>query len=178
MRSLRTRLFIILVTATGLIWLFAIGWISIETKHEVENVLDSRLEEAARMVSSLVTSNNVASPSEDSVSPHILAIPNYERQLDCQIWSMDGRLVARTRGAPDTSLSNSKAGFSERLIDGETWRVFNVEAAGKGIRVLVGDRLGIREQLVGDLIKGLLAPMVFILSLLGLPYLGEPQSRT
>jgi two-component system sensor histidine kinase QseC len=69
MRSLRTRLFIILVTATSLIWLFAIGWISIETKHEVENVLDSRLEEAARMVSSLVTSNNVASPSEDSGSP-------------------------------------------------------------------------------------------------------------
>ena len=83
MRSLRTRLFIILVTATSLICLFAIGWISIETKHEVENVLDSRLEEAARMVSSLVTSNNVASPSEDSGSPHILAIPNYERQLDC-----------------------------------------------------------------------------------------------
>ena len=44
MSSLRTRLFIILVTATSLIWLFAIGWISVETKHEVEKVLDSRLE--------------------------------------------------------------------------------------------------------------------------------------
>ena len=65
MSSLRTRLFIILVAATSLIWLFAIGWISIGTKHEVENVLDKRLEEAARMVSSLVTSNNVASPSEE-----------------------------------------------------------------------------------------------------------------
>ena len=101
MSSLRTRLFIILVAATSLIWLFAIGWISIGTKHEVENVLDKRLEEAARMVSSLVTSNNVASPSEDSDSPHILAVPNYERQLDCQIWSLDGRLVARTRGRAD-----------------------------------------------------------------------------
>src|SRR5258707_4530175 len=59
MSSLRTRLFIILVAATSLIWLFAIGWISVGTKHEVENVLDSRLEQAARMVSSLVTSNNV-----------------------------------------------------------------------------------------------------------------------
>ena len=114
MNSLSTRLFIILVAATSLIWLFAIGWISVRTKHEVENVLDSRLEEAARMVSSLVTSNNIASPSEDSDSPHILAIPNYERQLSCQIWSLDGRLVARTHGAPSTSLSDSKAGFSER----------------------------------------------------------------
>jgi two-component system sensor histidine kinase QseC len=167
MSSLRTRLFIILVAATSLIWLFAIGWISVGTKHEVENVLDSRLEQAARMVSSLVTSNNVASPSDDTDSPHILAVPNYERQLDCQIWSLDGRLVARTRGAPNTRLSDSKAGFSERLIDGVTWRVFTVEVAGKGVRVLVGDRLKIREQLVADLIEGLLAPTVLIIPLLG-----------
>jgi two-component system sensor histidine kinase QseC len=163
--SLRTRLFIILVTATSLIWLFAIGWISVETKREVENVLDSRLEEAARMVSSLVTSNNVA--TEDSDSPHILAVPNYERQLSCQIWSLDGRLVARTHGAPDTSLSDSKAGLSERVTNGDRWRVFTIEVAGKGIRVLVGDRLGIREQLLADLIKGLLAPMAIIIPLLG-----------
>jgi two-component system, OmpR family, sensor histidine kinase QseC len=167
MSSLRTRLFIILVAATSLIWLFAIGWISVRTKHEVENVLDSRLEQAARMVSALVTSNNVASPSDDSDSPHILAVPNYARQLDCQIWSLDGRLVARTRGAPSTSLSDNKAGFSERLIDGVAWRVFTIEVAGKGIRVLVGDRLGIREQLLADLIEGLLAPTVLIIPLLG-----------
>jgi two-component system sensor histidine kinase QseC len=167
MSSLRTRLFIILVAATSLIWLFAIGWIYVDTKHEVENVLDSRLEEAARMVSSLVTTNNVASPSERSDSPHILAVPNYERQLSCQIWSLDGRLVARTRGAPDSSLSDSKAGFSQRLIDGDTWRVFTMEAPGRGIRVLVGDRLGIRAQLVDDLIEGLLAPTALIIPLLG-----------
>jgi two-component system, OmpR family, sensor histidine kinase QseC len=167
MSSLRTRLFIILVAATSLIWLFAIGWISVGTKHEVENVLDKRLEEAARMVSSLVTNNNVASPSEDSDSPHILAVPNYERQLDCQIWSLDGRLVARTSGAPSTSLGDSKAGFSERLIDGVTWRVFTTVVPGKGIRVLVGDRQRIREQLVADVIKGLLAPTVLIIPLLG-----------
>src|SRR5882762_1307896 len=69
--------------------------------------------------------------------------------------------------APSTSLSDSKAGFSERLIDGVTWRVFTMEVAGKGIRVLVGDRLGIRKQLVADLIKGLLAPMALIIPLFG-----------
>jgi len=39
-----------------------------------------------------------------SDSAHILAVPNYERQLDCQIWSLDGRLVARTRGRPEHEL--------------------------------------------------------------------------
>jgi two-component system sensor histidine kinase QseC len=53
MTSLRTRLFAILVTATGLIWLCAVAWIYLQTKNEVEHVLDTRLQEAARMVSSL-----------------------------------------------------------------------------------------------------------------------------
>src|SRR5258708_25476951 len=115
MSSLRTRLFIILVAATSLIWLFAIGWISVGTKHEVENVLDSRLEQAARMVSSLVTSNNVASPSDDSDPPHILAVPNYERQLDCQILSLDCRLVSRTRGPASPVFSDRRAGLTGRF---------------------------------------------------------------
>src|SRR5260370_16982833 len=42
-----------------------------------------------------------------------------------------------------------------------------MEVAGKGIRVLGGDRLGIRKQLVADLIKGLLAPTVLIIPLFG-----------
>lgn len=167
MMSLRTRLFLILVTTTGLIWLFAIGWIYVGTRHEVEGVLDARLQEAARMVASLAPARGVAAPT-GAASREGLAGPIYERQLSCQIWSLDGRLVARSSGAPSSKLSDSASGFSERDIDGETWRVFTVEDADKGIRVLVGDRLGIREHLVTDIIKGLLAPTLLILPLLGL----------
>src|SRR6202158_3621912 len=62
----------------------------------------------------------------------------------------------------------ASAGFSERVVDGETWRVYAVEDATKGVRVMVGDRLGLRERLVTDLIKGLLAPTLLIIPLLGL----------
>lgn len=165
--SLRSRLFIILVATTGLIWLFAFGWIYVGTRHEVEGVLDARLQEAARMVASLVPSRGVATPG-GGASGEVVAAPIYERQLSCQIWSLDGRLVARSSGAPNSRLSDSTSGFSERDIDGETWRVFTVEDADKGIRVLVGDRLGIREHLVAEIIKGLLAPTLMIVPLLGL----------
>jgi len=165
MMSLRTRLFLILVAATGLIWLFAIGWIYVGTRHEVEGVLDARLQEAARMVASLVPTKGVATPE---ASPDALVrLPIYERQLSCQIWSFDGRLVARSSGAPSSRLSDTRSGFSERDIDGETWRVFTVEDADKGIRVQVGDRLGIREHLVADIIKGLLTPILLVVPLLG-----------
>lgn len=167
MNSLRSRLFVILVATTGLIWLFAACWIYIGAKREVESVLDARLQEAARMVSSLVPSGGIATSQQDASSNHVIDIPSYERQLSCQIWSIDGRLVAKSSGAPGTKFTDTRAGFSERNIDGETWRVYTIEDPAKGIRVLVGDRLGIRDHLVAELIKGLLAPTLLIIPLLG-----------
>ncbi|MEH2514062.1 two-component system sensor histidine kinase QseC [Nitrobacteraceae bacterium AZCC 1564] len=168
MNSLRSRLFVILVVATSLIWLFAACWIYIGAKQEVEMVLDARLQEAARMVSSLVPKGGMPSAGEGPTSSHVVEIPSYERQLSCQIWSLDGQLVAKSSGAPATKFSDTRAGFSERKIDGETWRVYTIEDHAKGIRVLVGDRLGLRDHLVAELIKGLLAPTLLMIPLLGL----------
>jgi two-component system sensor histidine kinase QseC len=166
MRSLRIRLFAILLLATGLIWLSAMAWIYLGSKREVERVLDNRLQEAARMVSSLV---GAVGETDSDGTPHTIQAPmSYERQLSCQIWSIDGRMVARSSGAPERRLSDAPAGFSEREVDGETWRVFTVEEPEKKVRVMVGDRLGLRERLVTDLIMGLLAPALLIVPLLGM----------
>jgi two-component system sensor histidine kinase QseC len=169
LKSLRGRLFIILVAATGLIWLCATAWIFLQTRSEVEHVLDTRLQEAARMVSSLAINADV--PSSASGQSDLVLVPeraSYERQLSCQIWSLDGRLVARSSGAPDDSLGAQKDGFSDQQVGGETWRVYAISDSSKGIRVLVGDRLSLRERLVSDLIRGLLWPTIFIVPLLGL----------
>ncbi|MFC6048283.1 sensor histidine kinase N-terminal domain-containing protein, partial [Methylobacterium hispanicum] len=107
MRSLRVRLFAILVLATGLIWLSAVAWIYLGSKREVEQVLDNRLQEAARMVSSLVGAVGSAGPDG---APRTFPAPTaYERQLSCQIWSLDGRMVARSTGAPERRLTDAPA---------------------------------------------------------------------
>ncbi len=169
LKSLRGRLFIILVSATGLIWLSATAWIFLQTRNELERVLDTRLQEAARMVSSLVLNAEVpSSAAGQSDSVQVPERAGYERQLSCQIWSLDGRLVARSSGAPDDSLGNQKECFSDQQVGGETWRVYAISDSAKGIRVLVGDRLGLRERLVSDLVRGLLWPAIFIVPLLGL----------
>lgn len=166
MRSLRVRLFAIVLSATSLIWLSAAAWIYLSSKHEVEKALDTRLQEAARMVSSLV--GKVGAVEGDG-APVAFAPPGgYERQLSCQIWSLDGRMVARSSGAPERRLTDVPAGFSEREVDGEPWRVFTVEDAEKGVRVMVGDRLSLRERLVTDLIMGLLTPVLLIVPLLAM----------
>lgn len=167
MTSLRARLFVILVATTGAIWLGAIAWTYLGTQRELERVLDTRLQEAARMLSSLVRGD------EDTARAAIgAAIPNsapgetvYERQLTCQIWSMEGRLVATSAAAPAERMTESRSGFSDNVIDGEVWRVYAIEDAQKGVRVLVGDRLSLRNRLVQDLVLGLVMPTMLALPL-------------
>jgi len=164
MNSLRHRLFLILLAATGAIWLCAVGWIYLSSRSELERVLDARLQEAARMVHSLVAGGNIAAVAQASQLPET----GYERQLSCQIWSLDGTLVARSSGAPEEALAGPAEGFSEREVNGEPWRVYTILDADKGVRVMVGDRIGLRDRLVRDLVAGLLGPVVLIVPLLGL----------
>jgi two-component system sensor histidine kinase QseC len=76
--------------------------------------------------------------------------------------------MARSRGAPSESLSDIRSGFSDRIIKGETWRVFTAEDTAKNVRVSVGDRMGLREAFVKDIIKGLAGPMLLTAPLLAL----------
>lgn len=167
--SIRARLFAILMVATSVVWLSAVAWIYFSTTREVERVLDARLSEAARMVSSLVSSREItvadAIDSIASLSPAPSHVP-YDRQLSCQLWSFDGTLVGRSDGAPTSALSEHNDGFAETTIDGERWRVFAIENPEVGVRVLVGDSLTLRDRLVGDVIKGLLVPAALILPLM------------
>ncbi|MFC4173247.1 ATP-binding protein [Microvirga sp. GCM10011540] len=168
MTSIRTRLFVILVAATGLVWLCAAAWVYVHTQRQLQTVLDNRLMEAARMVSSLVEGDAIALAARAGTPVSVPeAVPlSYERQLSCQIWSFDGRLIGRSSGAPETELSNEASGFSEREVGGEPWRVYSVADRDKGIRVLVGDRSGLRDRLVTDLVGGLLLPAVLMMPLL------------
>lgn len=164
MTSLRGRLFALLLGATGIVWLCAVAWIGFGSRSELEHVLDTRLQEAARMVHSMVASGNV------NASPPLPALEDtaYERQLSCQIWSLDGRLVARSSGAPDQNLAEDREGYADRNVGGEIWRVYTIIDHQKGVRVAVGDRIGLRDRLVRDILAGLIGPAVLIAPLLGL----------
>lgn len=167
MTSIRARLFSILIATTGAVWLAAAAWTFFSTRVEVEQVLDARLLEAARMVSSLVNSQNIQTGKAANAVASIEIQPHaYDRHLSCQIWSLNGSLLSKSEGAPRDQLSSSTAGFSEAVIDGETWKVYAVENIELGVRVLVGDNLRIRDRLVNGMMTGLLLPALLTLPLL------------
>ncbi len=166
--SLRTRLFLILVASTSLIWISGFTWIGINSKSEIDYLLDRRLMEAARMVASLnlKTDDIDLNLSSDDGGQHP-ANRKYERRLSCQIWSFDGHLIGRSANAPTSELTEQVGDFSERRVDGVLFRVYALEDTARGIRVLVGDEVEQRRQAVRDLLSGLMIPAMIILPAIG-----------
>lgn len=169
MSSMRLRLFLILVGTTGIVWLSAAAWIFFSTRAEVERVLDARLVDAAEMVSTLMSGQQISaaaaaqSASRGGKSGGVY----FSHQLSCQIWSIEGKLISKSEGAPNDRFSSEATGFSQSVIEGEEWRVYAVENPDAGIRVLVGDSVKVRDALIGDVAKGFIAPATLILPVLG-----------
>ena len=171
MKSMTARLFGLLMLATGIVWMCGMAWIYSGSRKELERVLDVRLEEATRMVSSLIQDAGVhvaGAVSGVRVANQTVPIPTLDTnfRLACQIWSIDGRLVGKSSEAPTTQLTNVSSGYSNQDINGTRWRVYASEDRGRGFRVLVGDNIAHRERLVRELMWGLAIPGLIVLGVL------------
>lgn len=172
MNSMRARLLLILLLTTGAVWLSAAAWIYWSTQARVEQVLDARLREAARMVDSLITDNRIeiatAAGAIEGLDVETVTDEPYSHQLSCQIWSLAGTLVGSSEAAPRERLASSDDGFSQTSIDGQTWRVYTVLNSDRGVQVMVGDNLQVRRSLVNDVMTGTLLPITLVLPIAGL----------
>ncbi|ALG73614.1 histidine kinase [Azospirillum thiophilum] len=168
MMSIRKRLFVILLAAIGTIWLAAVLWIQTWTRDDVEHVLDRRLQESAHMVASLIGQAGVTAATAAEQVDSAPALPgagrhDYARQMSCQVWGLDGRLIGGSKGAPDGRLADDDEGFSEKAVGSEVWRVYSLVDRGLGIRVMVGDTRTMRDRLVSGVTLGLLPPALLVL---------------
>lgn len=181
MTSIRMRLFVILLAASGVVWLSAVAWIHFSTRSKLEQVLDNRLQESARMVASLIRRQGGGLDALGVSEAMALVLPQstlpqstaedpaglvVSRQLSCQVWGLDGRLISDSEGAPLGRLADGRPGFSESQVDGVAWRVYSHVDLGLGVRVMVGDALSMRDQLVHRVVMGFLIPALLMLPLL------------
>ncbi len=133
-------------------------------------MLDARLYEAAHMVSSLLADRQIE-VGQAETSPNAIPLQSessFSRQLSCQIWTLDGGIVGQSGGAPDVQLTDRVSeGYSQSVVNGEPWRVYTLINKELGVRVMVGDSLGVRHRLVWDVLEGLLLPGALALPILG-----------
>ncbi|MFA9459912.1 ATP-binding protein [Thiohalorhabdus sp. Cl-TMA] len=163
--SLRRRLFWVIAGTLAVVWTAAAGWIFVALRAEVNGVLDAKLVESANLVQNLWHGATAPDPGRQNPMQGAGGTTLTEG-LACQVWSLNGQLLSRSDGAPQNPLSQTPSGFSEATARNERWRVYAAPANGEAPRVVVGERLAIRDGLANRIAAGLTLPF-----LLGLPAL-------
>lgn len=174
--SIRRRLLFILLPVTSLIWGAAAVTGYYDARHEVTELFDAQLAQSARSL--LILSRHELEELHFAGVPtgaHVHFIPEslgnlkgheYEHKVAYQIWLTDEqKLVVRSDTAPPKPLSDTASGFSDRIIDGQRWRVFSLTDPESGFRIQMGESYEIREELVDHIALRLTVPVLAALPL-------------
>lgn len=158
--SLRRRLLITLGASLCLLWLLASAWLLFDLHRSVRNTLDQRLVASAHMVAGLL-SQVPRRTWQHTIGPQLSSPPG--AGVACQIRSMRGDVLLRTRGDLGSVLDRAPPGFSERTSAGKRWRVYT--DIDNGLMITVADRLDERRHLQWGIV--LAAALPFVLALIG-----------
>jgi len=122
-RSLQARLLLLLLGVVVLVWLAAAARTWVDASHELDELLDSHLAQAAALLIVQQT------PEIDEDEHHVDApsLHRYAPRVAFQVFH-EGRLTLRSGNAPDQPLAaqglDGPPGFSTMQRDGTAGRVF------------------------------------------------------
>jgi len=172
--SIRRRLVWLLSASVALVWAAMLAWSYVDTREEVAEQADARLEEGARTIMLLDLPRLAAlaaapragaddddhedsddSDDGDDVAP----------QLRFQVWDRNGTLRLRSAGAPALGFDPA-VGHARLLHRGYAWHSFALRDRVQGYQVRVFERPGLRRRLADQ--TALRAAQVL---LVGLPLL-------
>ena len=159
--SIQRRLLWVLLGFAAVVWLGAAAITWVDAQHEVDELLDGHLAQAAALL--LLQADGDFDDISDTP-----VLQKYAPQVAFQVF-LDERLVTRTANAGLAPLSPQGEGFSTvRREDGALWRVVSAREPLHGITVLVGEKVESRQAIVWVLMRGLATPMLLALPLFGL----------
>lgn len=160
--SLRRRLLGLLLGGVAAAWLTTMVFSYIDAHHEVDELFDAQLAQAAQTLLALAGHDE-----GDDIEDLGDVAHKYQRRLRFQIWRADGKLLMRSKNAPETPLT-ATSGFSETHGDDGHWRHFSQWNEERSLQVQVSENHHIRDDLIGHIAWRLLLPALFGLPLIGL----------
>ena len=161
--TLRLRLLLMIGISMILLWGGVAIWMLHDMDREMHRTLDQRLAMSAHMVAGLMSQNPAAwDGSTGRTGASTLSMPPESKGLACQV-SLRGEVIASTTGDKPEAVTTAELGFSDRVIKGENWRNYTLEA--HGLRVTTADRLTERATLLRNVMVAAVVP--FIVALIG-----------
>jgi two-component system sensor histidine kinase QseC len=162
--SLRKRLLILLLGGVTAGWLATLTLSYLDAHHEIDELFDAQMVQMAQTLLALASEMENETDDED-VARLEADGHKYQKNFVFQLWDNEGRLLLRSQSAQTTPLTATD-GFSVSAGDGR-WRFYSQWDKEQLLRVQVGEKHEIREELAGNIATRLLVP-----ALLGLPLLG------
>lgn len=72
---------------------------------------------------------------------------SYMNKFNFQVWTNGGKLLLHSSTAPKLPLTAEIDGFSDKVLDGQKWRVFTTYNDKAGIRTVLAERYDTRNEL-------------------------------
>ena len=162
--SLQGRLVWRSLAGMVLVWVFIMVLVWRDTKHELDELLDAHLAQAAAML--VVQAAHALDDDDKLVEPPILH--RYASKVAFQVFH-DQQLSLHSPNMGHEPMAQHVQGFQTvRQTDGSTWRVFAAQSDSKNTLVYVAEDMGSREDIWWAVLRNLMIPLTLTLPLLAL----------
>jgi two-component system sensor histidine kinase QseC len=145
------------------VWLGAALFTWWDARHELDELLDSHLAQAAAL---LVAQQTHVDNDDDDDVVDVPSLHKYAPAVAFQVFHL-GKLVMGSPNVGTKPMAPLTRGFSTvRLADGDDWRVFAATGDHRDVRVYVGEKTRNRAEIVMSVLRSLLLPLLVTLPLL------------
>ncbi len=169
MKSIRRRMLSIVLGLFVLAWALMAIWTWNNSEHEIEEVFDAQLAQAAVVLMDM-TRHEIRDPHalSDFRSDVLGTEPvhHYEKKIAFQVWN-GLELWVRSASAPDVPMAQAP-GYSDGVFENERWRFLLRTIPNTAVRVIVGERYEVRDEMILNLNLQAVVPMLVVLPLLAL----------
>lgn len=170
LRSLQSRLQALVLSMVLLVWLTGAALVWRDAEHEIDELLDSHLSQAAELLLEHQRVLEREADLEDEDLGHELRehAPShkYATKVAHQVFR-GGSLVWRSAHLGEKPLTEKAHGFATvDHVDGARWRVFALSARESDVRVVVAEQMDMRRDILWAVMGNVLMPLVLALPLL------------
>ncbi|MBJ6609620.1 MAG: sensor histidine kinase N-terminal domain-containing protein [Candidatus Thiothrix moscowensis] len=152
--SLRQRLLLLVLGGVALVWLGAAAFTYRDARHELDELLDAHLAQAATL---LIAQS--AHELDDMETEHAPLLHKYSSNIAFQVWEEGEELKLHSSNAPSVPLGGNSTGFSDTEIAGQHWRVFTIWDNSGELLIHVAELADMRAELAREITGNLLLPL-------------------
>jgi two-component system sensor histidine kinase QseC len=161
--SLQARTTALVVALAAGVWIAATAAMWRDSRHELTELLDAHLSQAASFLISRQAGEGEALEHGRHPAPH-----PYAPRVAFEIFHRH-ESIARSSdapSAPSTASDTLTDGFGTVSVAGVPWRTFAVTDADRDVRVVVAERMSARDEIAAAVLRNALWPMLLALPLL------------